>query len=213
MKPKAVFFDMDGTLMDTSEGIFETALFSMAQMNLPVEEGTDLRKFVGPPLRECFRITFGIQDDNTLDQLVVIYKDRYAKVGSFKAHFYDGILDVLQCLRDNGIMVGIASMKGEAIIRKMVQFFKMEQYFDGIFGHEPSMGRNTKKDILLAGCKEFSVLPSQSVLVGDTLIDEKGALEAGARCIKVNWGFGFTPSDEGTISKAEEILSICCCKP
>lgn len=207
MSCKAVFFDLDGTLMDTSEGIFLNAVETMQALGVPIPEGSDLRKFVGPPLRECFRITFGVQDEDLLDRLKDQYKSTYEPKGRYyNACFYPGIIDTLKELKRRGYKTAITSMKGDDLVKTMARHFSVESLFDGLYGFEEINGKKTKKDIVLHACKELGIKPSECTLVGDTVVDEIGARDAGASFIKVNWGFGFEPGEPGSISKAEEIL-------
>lgn len=207
MRYKAVFFDFDGTLMDTSEGIFEGGKVAMKGLGLSIPENPDWRAFIGPPLADCFRIVFGINDKATLDNLVTHYRAYYFKEGLTKAKFYPGIVDVIKELKNRGYLLGIATMKNSDLAGNMCDIFGVHKYFDGIFGLNID-GTNTKADVLNDGFRQFNLKPSECVLVGDTKFDEEGALKAGCDCIKCNWGFGFVPEDEGTISEAKEILTL-----
>lgn len=208
MRYKAVFFDLDGTLMDTSEGIFATAIHSMETVGVSIPQGCDLRKFVGPPLRECFRITFGVQDEKLLDKLFEAYRKYYDIIGRYKAHFYPGMIDTLKELKAKGYQTAITSMKGETLVQEMAQHYNVTEHFDLLLGFDDTNGKTTKKAIILDACKKLGLEPSECVLVGDTAIDANGAKDAGMDCIRVNWGFGFVPGEPGTISEPKEILEI-----
>lgn len=207
MRYKAVFFDFDGTVMDTSEGIFEGGRTAMTQMGLDIPENAVWRSFIGPPLAECFRIVFNIQDRETLDKLVEHYRVYYFKEGFEKAKFYPGITEVLKELKNRGYKLGIATMKNEDLAEKMCRYFGIYDYFDGIFGLNLA-GTNRKADVLKDGFAKFGLKPSECVLVGDTEIDSQGARAAGCDCIKCNWGFGYYPGDKDTISEAKQILDL-----
>ena len=84
---EAVLFDLDGTLMDTSEGIFHTANYTVAALGLePCHDEIWMRRFVGPPLKDCFRIVYGYQNDALLDRCVEVYRKEYEKVGMHLCH-------------------------------------------------------------------------------------------------------------------------------
>ena len=69
-------------------------------------------------------------------------------------------------------------------------------------------GNLRQADLLREGFRRRGLRPDQCVLVGDTNTDVRGAKEAGCDCIKVNWGFGFTSEEKGSISRPEEILDL-----
>ena len=207
MKYKAVFFDLDGTLMDTSDGIFAGGRYAMDKVGIPIPEIDDWNVFIGPPLGDCFRLTFGITDEDIVRRLCEAYHEYYMREGRFLAKFYPGILDVLETLKQRGYQLGIASMKNEDLVQAMCKHFGVDKYFSQQLGID-LMGTMTKADLLREGFKRLGLRPDQCVLVGDTNTDVRGAKEAGCDCIKVNWGFGFSSDEEGSISRPEEILDL-----
>lgn len=207
MKYKAVFFDFDGTLMDTSGGIIECGKLAMQALGLPIAPNTDWNKFIGPPLEQCFAITFGLSDKKTLEQLCAEYRKNYYVSGLYKSVFYEGIPQVLADLKDCGYFIGCATMKHEDLTRKMMDWFGISRYFDVVMGLD-EQERNTKELLLREGCRRLGIKPCEAVLVGDTPIDANGAEKAGCAVIKVDWGFGFKKGESGTISRAHQILEL-----
>ena len=204
---KALFFDFDGTLMDTSEGVFNGGRYAMEKAGIQIPENADWRGFIGPPLHECFRLAFGVRDRKTQDLLCTYYREYYRKEGMFQAYFYDGILDVIGKLRRGGCRIGIASMKNTDLIVDMCSHFGVSNLFDAKCGLNPDES-NTKADVLREGMKSLGVLPSETTLVGDTMVDVLGAQEAGCDCIRVGWGFGFSRGEEGTTDSPYDILKV-----
>lgn len=208
MKYKAVFFDFDGTLMDTSSGIYDGGRYAMRRLGLPIdEEHTVWRSFIGPPIGDCFRITFGVKDDSVVNELVRQYRIYYEAEGRFKAVFYPGIVDVLRTLKERGYRLAVASMKNEDLVVEMCSFFGIDKLFDQMLGLDLA-GEATKAGLLKDGFSRMGLMPSQCVLVGDTTIDSEGARSAGCDCICVDWGFGFEKGSLGTIDDAKRILDL-----
>ncbi len=208
MRYKAVFFDFDGTLMDTSTGIYAGGRYAMEKLGLPIdEEHTVWRSFIGPPIGDCFRITFGVKDDDIVKELVRQYRIYYEKEGRFLASFYPGIVDTLKTLKSMGCKLAVASMKNEDLVIEMCTHFGIVNLFDQMLGLDLA-GEATKAGLLKKGFEKMGVTPSQSVLVGDTTIDKDGASLAGCDCICVDWGFGFNKGESGTISSAKTIIDI-----
>ena len=207
MKYKAVFFDLDGTLMDTSDGIFAGGRYAMETVGVPIPENSRWDLFIGPPLGDCFRLSFGVKDDVIIEELCKAYHEFYMREGRYRAKFYLGILDVVTELKKRGYVLGIASMKNEDLVQEMCQHFGVSQYFDQQLGID-LVGTMTKADLLTKGFKALGLKPSECVLVGDTDFDARGAEGAHCDCIKANWGFGYTKKDPGTISSPAEILDL-----
>lgn len=208
MRYKAVFFDFDGTLMDTSIGIYAGGRYAMDKLGLPIdEEHTEWRSFIGPPIGDCFRITFGVKDDAVVNELVRQYRLYYKAEGRFKAVFYPGILDVLRALKSKGYRLAVASMKNEDLVVEMCRYFGIADLFDEMLGLDLA-GEATKESLLRKGFSRFGLEPGDCVLVGDTTIDSEGAKAAGCDCICVDWGFGFCKGQLGTIGSAAQILDL-----
>ena len=84
--PEAMIFDFDRTLADSSEGIFHTALYTVRKLGVAREyTEEDLRRFVGPPLRQCFVVAFGLEEA-LLDDALDIYRKEYDEHGRFMMH-------------------------------------------------------------------------------------------------------------------------------
>ena len=59
MEPKAILFDLDGTLTDSGEGIINCAVFALEHFGLPIPSREEMRSIVGPPLHDSF-LRFGV---------------------------------------------------------------------------------------------------------------------------------------------------------
>lgn len=207
MKYKAVFFDFDGTLMDTSIGIVNSGYKAMQDVGVPIPENPNLRSFIGPPLMDCFKITFGVTDRATLLKLVERYRFYYREKGMFEAEFYPHIVEVLEQLKKNGYKICVASMKMDDVVKQICDVFDLTKYLDYCGGMLDD-DFDTKAEIIKRGCKQLEIDPKDCVLIGDTAIDEKGAQTANVNFIKVGWGYGFVPTDEGVINDARDILNL-----
>lgn len=207
MKYRAVFFDMDGTLMNTSRGIYASGRHAMESLGLEVAADEKWKGFIGPPLGDCFRITFGVRDDNTIEKLCEAYHDYYIREGCFQSDFYPGILETLEELKKRGHVLGIVSMKNEDVLQNMCSHFGIDRFFDIESGIDLT-GTMNKAQLLERAFGILGLKASECVLVGDTEFDCIGARDAGCSFIKVNWGFGYTKEDAGTISSPNDILKL-----
>ena len=76
MKKKFVLFDLDGTLIDSSEGIFKSVLYALDHFGIEETDMESLRRFIGPPLTESFSKYYHFSDAKTLEA-VAVYRKRY----------------------------------------------------------------------------------------------------------------------------------------
>ena len=207
-----ILFDLDGTLMNTSLGIFDTANYTMQELGLPVVPEQQLRKFVGPPLRECFKVACQLED-SLISDACEIYRKRYAEKGRFMAEVYEGMIDLLSILRKEGRQTAVATLKHEKLAKEVLEYFGIASYFDATVGADME-GTRTKAGIIDLVLERLDQNDkSQVLMIGDTPHDMIGAQTAGVDIIAVDYGFGFPRgvdlSDErGVIGVADSPQAI-----
>ncbi len=185
-----IVFDLDGTLLDTSPGIFATANHTMKTLGFSELPDSQLRKFVGPPLAACFRIACGLEEKLIADACR-IYREEYGKGAMYLAEPYDGVVQMLEGLKEKGCTLLVATLKHEDVARKILEKKGLLGYFRSVKGSD-SDGLLTKKDIIINALEAIGEQATPGVLmVGDTPHDMDGAREAGVDFLAVDWGFGF----------------------
>ena len=187
MTKKAVFFDLDGTLTDSGEGIMNCATLALEHFGLPVPDREQMRVFVGPPLDQTF-IKFGVPADKT-DEAIKVFRSRYTTVGKFENFPYPGVADMLQSLKSQGHRLFVATSKPEVMANEVLRHFDLDGYFEQIAGATLDGSRSHKADVItyLLG---LTGDVGQTLMVGDTAFDVIGAAAHGIPTIGVSWGYG-----------------------
>lgn len=190
MKYKNIFFDLDGTLVDSFEGVTNGIYYSLKfYPNIPVPEREALRVFIGPPLYDSYEKYFGM-DGKTATEAVAYCREYYAEKGVKENTVFDGMLDLLRRLKENGARVIMATSKPEVFALKIAEHTGMKPYFDFIRGASLD-GSLLKKDDIIADVIEKNGMDKKDiVMIGDTLFDVEGARKNGIDCIAVAYGFG-----------------------
>ena len=187
MEKKCIFFDLDGTLTDSGEGIINCAIYALEQLGLPVPPRESLRFFVGPPLHESFP-KVGVPADK-VEEAVTLYRKRYVPIGKFENVPYPGIREMLQQLTEQGHRLFVATSKPEGLSVEILNHFGLASYFELICGATTDTSRSKKADVI---AYLLNQLPdaSHTIMVGDTAYDVIGAKEHGISTIGVSWGYG-----------------------
>ncbi|HKL57150.1 MAG TPA: HAD hydrolase-like protein [Sphaerochaeta sp.] len=213
MKFKLAIFDLDGTLMDTSSGIFATANKAMELVGREPEYDIEqLSKFIGPPIDQCFINTFNLEEELIADA-IAHYRKEYELRGQFGAKEYPSIKNTLEKLKDRGYLLAVGSLKTEYLVLSMMDHFGFAHFFSSIRGGDLT-GSLSKTDIVNKVLSDLNIDASDAVLIGDTIHDEKGAKEANVSFIAVDYGFGFPRGQEkndsmmAVVSSPEELLSL-----
>lgn len=209
---RLIVFDLDGTLADTSPGIIECHRYANAAMGRPITDDRLLEGIIGGPLYETYRERFGYPEDEAR-RAVEIYRARYAEVGVAGSALYPGMDACLAALKERGYLLAVATLKAEELARRLLDRLGVAGYFDVIHGMDRQDGRS-KSDIIRMCMAELGAAPEETVLVGDSVHDAKGAQQTGVAFLGVTYGFGFTgpradmAADCGQISDRISTLNI-----
>ncbi|MGD1817069.1 MAG: HAD hydrolase-like protein [Pleomorphochaeta sp.] len=209
---KLIIFDFDGTLVDSSSGIYNTANWSVKQIGLKEETNLEqLNKFIGPPLKDCFKLTFNLPDE-LMEKACDIYRQRYIEKGQYEVEVFEGVEDVLKELKAKGYILAVATMKYREVVFTMLKYLNLDGYFEYIDGTNIE-GTKYKAEILNEIVEHFNVDKKDAVLIGDTYHDETAAVEADVDFLAVSYGFGFNEKTKiessmiGLATTPKDILS------
>lgn len=193
MKYQLAIFDLDGTLLDTTQGILRSVEYTIRSFSLPSLCQEDLLSFIGPPIQDSFARFYGLSG-NILQDIATVFRANYSGSNLLKAKPYFGIYDLLEQLSNRDIKVAVATYKREDYAVKLLRNFGFDKYTDIMFGgdHENKL---KKKDIIIKCIKTADISDYSSVvMIGDTLYDAIGAAEINLDFIAVTYGFGFKPN-------------------
>ena len=202
MCKRAVLFDLDGTLTDSSEGITKCAALALNHFGIAVNSLDELRVFVGPPLRDTF-VEFGIAPSD-VEEAITIFRSRYNTVGKFENTPYSGIHSLLETLQQDGCRLFVATSKPETTAIEILNKFELSQYYEEICGATMDISRETKDAVIAYLLNKIDCV-EKAVMVGDTAFDVRGAAAHCIPTIGVSWGFGSTASmqEAGAIAIAD----------
>ncbi len=192
-------FDLDGTLLDTSEGIYEAAQHTARRFGRTLPGRESLAQLIGPPIQDSFHILYGVSGAE-LQNMADAFRTQYATEDLYKASPYDGIYDLLDKITDSGIPVCIATYKREDYAQQIARHFGLDAYASVVYGADND-NRYTKTDILRRVLEHAKVQPADAVMVGDSSRDAQAAMECGVDFIAVTYGYGFKGEEDRNLAK------------
>ena len=190
MRYRNLLFDLDGTLTDSSEGIIKCAIYAFEQMGMEVPDMEELKTFIGPPLGDSF-VKYGVAEADR-SRSVDIFRERYIPIGKYENKPYPGMIDLLAKLKNEGFKLYVATSKPEKTAKEVLAHFDMDKYFDEIAGATMDGSRERKEEVIQYLLNKVDKVGNDgdTVMIGDTAFDVRGAAEFGIPCIGVTWGFG-----------------------
>jgi phosphoglycolate phosphatase len=184
MKP-GILFDLDGTLLDTLDDLYDAVNFVLQQLGHPKRTKAEVRHFVGNGARRL--IEQALPEKHTEEELnkgLEIFHEYYNSLcdGGTTCPF-PGISQVLEQLKKQ-YPVAVVSNKPDAAVKILC-----EKYFPGVtaLGVTEQIARKPAPDMVFAVMKQMGV--DRCVYVGDSEVDVLTAKNAGVPCVSVLWGF------------------------
>lgn len=190
MKDFYLFFDLDGTISDSADGIINSVIYALTKMGLEAPPRENLYHFIGPPLIRTFCEDYHLSREKGLE-VVEFYREYYNAKGIYECKMYDGVDAVLRELRQEGFGLVLATSKPTVMAKRVVEYFGLSDFFDLISGPELDGTRNEKHEVIAHAMERLGITdPRRCVMIGDRKYDVLGAEKCGMNCVGALWGFG-----------------------
>ena len=202
MKYKYILFDLDGTVTNPEEGITKSFAYALEYMGIHVEELSELRKVIGPPLMQSFDEFYHFTHEEAL-VATEKYRERYQVTGWAENEVYPGIEEALRQLSEAGAKLILATSKPERFAVRIMEHFDLAKYFTMLCGADDyAKDRSTKEQVVRYAIEQNGITDiGEVIMVGDRNFDVIGAAAVGIKTIGVLYGFG----DEEELSAAGAI--------
>lgn len=187
-KYELIIFDLDGTLLDTSPGIFNSVRFAEQQMGFIPILDSRLKEFVGPPPKSMYMKIYGV-DENTAMEAAKCHRQYGREKAIYEANIYQGITTLLENLKTQGLKLAVSTLKSQRIAEIILDNYGLSLFFDSIIGMDENE-TFTKCDTIKLAINKTST-SGKVLMVGDSQYDYEGAVNAGVDFVGVLYGFGF----------------------
>ena len=183
-----LFFDLDGTLIDSAVGITRCVAHALERLGEPVPPEAELRRWIGPALRDSFGPL--LNDAGRTEQAVLHYRERFETHGWSEHQVYAGIGDAVQALSDAGYRLAVVTAKNEPHARRIVAHLPFGHLFQDVIGATECGRLSHKPELIAEALSRFDLAASQARMIGDRRMDIEGARHHGMASVGVLWGFG-----------------------
>ena len=192
-----IFFDLDGTLTDSKEGIFNCVRYALGKMGAPVPEEDTLLKFIGPPLHDSYMRYCGFSEEEAY-RGVALFRERYTTIGKFENAAAPGMVELCGRLKDRGYKMALSSSKPEPMCAAICEKFGFSPFLETITGSPPDGNDWEKADVIRETLRRLGLKDEDKggvLMVGDRKFDVLGAKECGIDCVGVEF-FGYAAPGE-----------------
>lgn len=188
MKIKAVVFDFDYTLGDSTDGIIRSANYGLEQMGYPPGEREDIRRTIGLSLIETYKALTGDEDEDRAAKFRDYFVEKADEIMAENTVFYSGVLEFLDRLKRAGYLIGVVTTKYHYRIDQIAKQFHADELFDQIVGGDDVTQPKPDPEGLLSLLKIWNLDKDEVLYVGDSLVDAKTARAAGIAFAAVTTG-------------------------
>ena len=183
-----LLFDLDGTLTESGPGITGSIAWTFRQMGLEPGSPQELRRFIGPPLRDSLRDFRGMSEEEA-DRFIRLYRDRYETVGVLQSDPYPGIPALLEDLHRAGYTLLTATSKLREVALQVLEHYSLVSYFAYVGGGDPIEGQD-KPSVIRRTLKTAGAAAPKSLMIGDRKYDILGAKANRVTSMGVLYGYG-----------------------
>lgn len=189
MKYDLVIFDMDGTILNTLEDLTDSLNATLSHFDYPSHSMEDVRHFVGNGIGLLISRAVPAGTSKEQEERVYAYfMEYYPRHCAQKTRPYEGIEELITCLRKEGCKVAVVSNKADVAVKELA-----EQYFPGAFdiavGERTGIARKPAPDSVNEVLRMLQIPREKAVYIGDSEVDIATARNAGLESIIVEWGF------------------------
>ncbi|PAK93906.1 phosphoglycolate phosphatase [Stenotrophomonas rhizophila] len=193
--PRAVLFDLDGTLLDSAPDMLATANAMLAARGRAPITLEALRPVVSKGSRAMVAVAFPELGQEARDALVPEFLDRYEGLIGQHAVLFDGVAGMLDALEAAGCAWGIVTNKPEYLARLILPQLGWETRCAVLIGGDSLAQRKPHPLPLLAAAERMGIDPGTCIYVGDDERDIVAANAAGMASVAALWGYRLDADD------------------
>lgn len=212
MKYRNILFDLDGTISDSSPGIINAYQYSLNKMGFPQDDPSVIKSYIGSPLRSYYTEQKKLDAPDS-ETAVKFFREYYTDKGIFENTLYENMDELIGELNNNGNSLFIATSKPLEFALRILNHFKIKEYFTSIHGSDMSADNKPKEKLISDAIIMNGLVKADSVMIGDRYHDIRGAKANGIDSIAVTYGFGSraeieTEKPDHVAANSDEIRKI-----
>lgn len=182
---KLVLFDLDGTLLKSTEIIMEAFVITFKKYfkDITLDERT-LTSFLGHTLFETFGLY--IKEDQSMDELVSFYRQTSEALMK-DVQAYPNATALMESLKSKGVQIGVVTSKMNHVAREHLTLIGLNDYVTHLVGYEDVINHKPDKEPIEKGLSLYGITADEAVYVGDHENDMVAAKAAGVMSCAVSY--------------------------
>jgi phosphoglycolate phosphatase len=188
-------FDLDGTLVDSLDGI-EASVAEALRICFPDREIPNLREQIGPPIGKMFARMFPDLDFAEIEKLVAVFRRHYDDEGCVLSRLYPGVEETLATLSARGSKLFVLTNKPQHATRVILEQNSILRFFTEVVSPDTTTPPfSVKTEAAQALGERWRLAPATTALIGDGRDDCAAARASGFAFILAKYGYGAAALD------------------
>jgi 2-phosphoglycolate phosphatase len=197
---RCILFDLDGTLLDSYEPIMESLNAARAAFGLGAFTREEVVRMVGHGLEQLMAQALG---EHNVAEGVRIFRERYQVVSLPKSRLLPGVEPTVRELSRRGYLMAVVTNKPAIFSRRILQHLKVSELFPVLYG--PDLAPPKPNPEMIFRClQDLACESREAILVGDMLVDQEAARNAGIPFFAV--ATGSESRENLLLAKPQELL-------
>ena len=189
MRYHFVFFDLDGTLLNTLDDLCDSVNTVLTRHGLPCITREETAGFLGNGAGWLIHCALPKEIDAKLEKEILSeYKAYYAAHCCIRTAPFPGVMEMLSALQAAGARMAVVSNKPDGAVRELSELF-FGALMEEAVGEMPEIRRKPAPDTIFEVMRRMDAAKEESVYIGDSEVDLEMAKNCGLPCISVTWGF------------------------
>lgn len=196
-RPKAIVFDLDGTLVDSAPEIASALNAAVSKNGIDPFPLAEVQGFIGGgaavALQRALKCRGVELDEAAFKSMLGVFYEVYAEVSKKGNGLYPGVIETLSVLDDRAVPLGVCTNKAAPITAIALEALGIRRFFASVVGARDDIPRKPAPDMLLAALADLGARPSEALVIGDSRSDVGSARAAGCPVIAVSYGYPHGP--------------------
>lgn len=189
MQKKLIIFDLDGTLVDSSEDIIWAANRTLEELGLPPREDMHIKRRIGWGVTPLLEKLLPEESPEGIVRARDVFLKHYGAHLTVSTTPYPGVVDTLKGFKRRGKLMAIVTNKPVVPSIEIVEALGLAAFFQLVLGGDSCKNKKPHPEPLLTVLDRLDVEPREAVFVGDSAVDMEAGKSAGLKTIGAAYGF------------------------